>query len=52
MSKRKRRVPGYVQKVKYLAALGVIPKVGVSQVAIYHDGWCKHVRFVHPKLTV
>jgi hypothetical protein len=33
--------PQYARQVRYLHAIGAIPKVGVSQIDVYHDGWCK-----------
>ena len=40
MSKRSNKIPAYVRRIKYLHAIGAIPRVGVTKVDVLHDDWC------------
>jgi hypothetical protein len=38
-----KKLPHYVRQLKYLHAIGAIPRVGVAQVDVLHDGWCNQL---------
>jgi hypothetical protein len=40
--KQRKRLPAYVRKVEYLYNVGALPRAGVSQLTVWHDGWCHH----------
>jgi hypothetical protein len=42
MKERDERVPRYVRRVKYLHAIGAIPRNGMAHIDVYHDGDCAH----------
>jgi hypothetical protein len=42
MKERDERVPRYVRRVKYLHAIGAIPRNGMAHIDVYHDDWCGH----------
>jgi hypothetical protein len=46
MAKKRRKntiphVPTYARQVRYLHAIGAIPKEGVAQIDVYHDSYCR-----------
>ena len=43
MSKQRGKVPAYVRKINYLHRLGLVPRVGVAHLDVYHDDWCRHL---------
>jgi hypothetical protein len=42
VKKQAKKIPHDVRQLKYLQAIGVLPRVGVAQVEVFHDDWCQH----------
>jgi hypothetical protein len=40
VKKQGKRIPQYVRRLRYLHAIGAIPRVGIATIDILHDPWC------------